>query len=73
MKLSLTGKIVSVGRGCSDGTGRAEIVLREGNEDAEDMLLEFDLGQKDAAQLAQYLFGDVRVCIEVVPKPKIVE
>jgi len=72
MKLALTGKIVWVGNNCVDESPRASILLNSQDVDGDLMSLEVDLAEAEAMQLAQHLYGEVRICIEVVPKPKIV-
>lgn len=72
MKLALTGKIVWVGNDCADGSPRASILLHEGDEDKDAMSLEIDLEQGRARELAQHLYEEVRICIEVPTRPKIV-
>ena len=73
MKLSLTGKIIWIGHNSPDEGPRASILLSEGDDEKEPMSLEVDLGQQEAKEIARHLYEDVRICIEVPPRPTIVE
>ena len=73
MKLSLIGKIVWVGTDPDTASPRATILIDEGDDDTDPLSLEIDLGEKEAIEVARNLYGNVRICIETISRPKVVE
>ena len=77
MKLAMTGKIIRIGNNgdYADDRPRATILLKEEDDETErePMSLEFDLEEQEAKEIARHLFQEVRICIEIPPRPKIVE
>lgn len=73
MKLSLTGKIIWVGNELGTTSPRASILIDEGDDDTDPLSLEIDLGEKEAIEVARNLYGNVRICIETISRPKVVE
>lgn len=73
MRLILTGKILRVGSDCCDSSPSVTVLLKPETEDEEAISLECDLSEENAIKLAPHLYGDMRITLEVISKPKLVE
>lgn len=69
----LTGRLVSIGTARHEGTPRAVILIREGDEETEDLCLDIDLDHEQAMAFAPHLYGYVEISIQKCDAPPMTE